>query len=145
MNPKIEELTSANDAKGLTEMLWSNDVQDHPTALQNIEEAVRALEKVDDPSAVDGLIDFLGRRSEFMEKLINRYIDLWSDRPYMTADQAKDSALAKYQTVQFSAIRIFEKFGGERAAGYLRRMADSDPDSDVRNDADNAWQCLQEK
>lgn len=145
MNSKIDELTKAKDAKGLVEMFWSHDVQDHSTALGNIEDAARAIEKIDDPSVVDPLIDFLGRRNEFMEKVINRYLELWSDRPYMSAEQAKDSALAKYQTVQFSAIRIFEKFGGERAAGYLRRMADSDPDSDVRNDADNAWQRLKEK
>lgn len=145
MNPKIEELTKAKDVEGLIEMLWSSDVKDHSSALGNIEDTVRAIEKIDDSTVVDSLIDFLERRDQFTEKVINRYIELWRDRPYMTADQARDAALAKYQTVQFSAIRIFEKFGGERAAAYLRRMADSDPDSDVRNDADNAWQRLQEK
>lgn len=145
MNPQIEALTEARDVKGLVEMLWSSDVQDHPRALENIHDAARALEEIDDPSVVDPLIDFLERRHQFMEKVISRYKELWSDRPYMTADQAQDSALAKYQTVQFSAIRIFEKVGGERAAAHLRRMADGDPDSDVRGDAARAWQRSQEK
>ncbi len=145
MNQKIEELTNARDVKGVIEMFWSRDTQDHSSALGNIEDAARAIEKIDDPGVVEPLIDFLGRRKEFTDAVINRYLELWSDRPYMSAEQAKDSALAKYQTIQFAAIRIFEKFGGEKAAAQLRRMAGSDPDSDVRDDAENAWQRLQEK
>ena len=133
MNPKIEELTKAKEVKGLAEMLWTKDVRD----------AASALVKIDDPSVVEPLVDFLGRRSEFMAWDMNRYEELWADNPRMINSQ--DAALADYQTVQFSAMRIFRKFGGERAAAQLERMADSDPDSDVQEDAARAWRRLQGK
>lgn len=133
MNPKIEDLKQAKDVNGLIELLWTGDGRD----------AASALEKVDDPAIVDPLIDFLERRSEFMEKDMNRYRELWRDNPGII--DYKDAALADYQAVQFPAMRIFQKFGGERAAAYLERMADRDPDSDVREDAGRAWRRLQEK
>ena len=133
MNPKIEEMTKAKDVKGLIEMLWSKDVRD----------AASALEKIDDPGVVDPLIDFLGRRSEFMAWDMKRYEELWADNPGMI--DYRDAALADYQTIQFSAIRVFQKFGGESAAAQLEKMADNDPDSDVCEDAGRAWRRLQEK
>ncbi len=133
MNLKIEELTRAKDFKDLIEMLWSRDCRD----------AASALERIDDPGVVDPLIDFLRRRSEFMQWDMKRYEDLWSDNPGMI--DYRDAALADFQSVQFPAIRIFEKFGGEAAEKCLEHMADSDPDSDVCNDAGNALRRLQEK
>ena len=133
MKPKIEEMKQAKDVKGLIEALWSKDVRD----------VASALETIDDPGMVDPLIDFLKRRSEFMEWDMNRYKELWSDNPGMI--DYRDSALADYQSVQFSAMRIFEKFGGENAMKYLEHMTDHDPDSDVCNDAGRHWRRLREK
>ena len=133
MNPKIEELTKVKDVNGLIEMLWSRDCRD----------AASALEKIDDPGIVDHLISFLQRRSEFMAWDMKRYEELWADNPGMI--NYRDAALADFQSIQFPAIRIFQKFGGEKAAAQLERMADNDPDSDVQEDAARAWRRLQEK
>lgn len=133
MNPKIEELTKSKDSDGLMEMLWSRDCRD----------AASALERIDDPAVVEPLIHFLRRRSEFMAWDMKRYEDLWADNPGMI--DYRDAALADFQSVQFPAIRIFEKFGGEAAQNYLEHMSASDPDSDVCRDAGKALRRLQEK
>ena len=133
MNPEIEKLAQDKDVNGLIGKLWSRDVRD----------VANALERIDDRGVVDPLIDFLKRRSEFMEWDMNRYKELWSDSPGMI--DYKDSTLADYQSVQFSAMRIFEKFGGENAMKYLEYMADNDPDSDVCNDAARSLRRLQER
>lgn len=125
----IKPPRAGQDVIRLIEMLKSRDARN----------AAIALEKIDDARVVDLLMEFLERRSEFMETAMNRYRDLWENNPAMNY---RDWARADYQWIQFSAIRIFEKFGGASATAYLEKMVD-DLDLDIETSARRALQRLQ--
>jgi HEAT repeat protein len=120
------------DVNTLIDMLWSKDVRN----------ACQEIEDIKDPVVVDRLIDLLERRSEFIEKTMKRYYETWQGKRLLHS--FNDIATSDFTEIQIRAIRIFGKFGGEKAVAYLKTMTDNDPDSDVREDASRYLRRLQE-
>jgi hypothetical protein len=134
MDPEIDRLRQASDAKSLLDLL---------PGVGNAREIGRALDELPDPSrAVESLVAFFQRQDDFIAGQTRAWLDHWRGMgpPHSSfgESEARDSALADYVALAFPAIRTFAKAGDQRAADGLRLLASSGADPDVRADAASA-------